>query len=140
MGSVLVVPFSRRRVLGVVVDVADSSELPPGRLAEPIEALEAGVPAELVGLGLGRARVLLDAGTRPRARAAGDGRRRAAGAAPTRDVGGGDRRRARGARGDARLGPRQRAVLEAPRREKRFGWPGVAASELAATCGRIGER
>jgi primosomal protein N' (replication factor Y) len=51
VGSVLVVPFGRRRVVGVVVDLAERSELPEGRLAEPIEALEAGVPAELVELG-----------------------------------------------------------------------------------------
>jgi primosomal protein N' (replication factor Y) len=51
VGSVLVVPFGRRRVVGVVVGLADSSELPEGRLAEPVEALEAGVPPELVGLG-----------------------------------------------------------------------------------------
>jgi primosomal protein N' (replication factor Y) len=52
VGSVLLVPFGRRRVLGVVVEVAERSELPPERLAEPIEALEAGVPPELVRLGL----------------------------------------------------------------------------------------
>jgi primosomal protein N' (replication factor Y) len=52
VGSVLVVPFGRRRMLGVVVGVAEQSELPPERLAEPIEALEANVPAELVRLGL----------------------------------------------------------------------------------------
>jgi primosomal protein N' (replication factor Y) (superfamily II helicase) len=51
VGSVLVVPFGRRRVLGVVVELAEHSELPPQRLAEPLEALEAGVPAELVELG-----------------------------------------------------------------------------------------
>src|SRR5690349_11211778 len=51
VGSVLVVPFGRRRVVGVVVGLADSSELPDGRLAEPVEALEAGVPPELVELG-----------------------------------------------------------------------------------------
>jgi len=45
-------PFGRRRGLGVVVDLAETSELPPERLAEPLEALEAGVPAELVRLGL----------------------------------------------------------------------------------------
>jgi primosomal protein N' (replication factor Y) len=56
VGSVLVVPFGRRRVLGVVVDLTESSELPPERLAEPIEALEAGVPSELVRLGLWAAR------------------------------------------------------------------------------------
>jgi primosomal protein N' (replication factor Y) len=51
VGSVLVVPFGRRRVVGVVVGLADHSELPQDRLAEPLEALEAGVPPELVGLG-----------------------------------------------------------------------------------------
>src|SRR5215208_2527858 len=52
VGSMLVVPFGRRRLLGVVVDVADESELPPERLAEPIAALEADVPQSLVALGL----------------------------------------------------------------------------------------
>src|SRR5262245_8597019 len=51
VGSVLVVPFGRRRVVGVVVGLADRSELPGDRLAEPLEALEAGVPPELVALG-----------------------------------------------------------------------------------------
>jgi primosomal protein N' (replication factor Y) len=51
VGSVLVVPFGRRRVVGVVVGLADRSDLPQDRLAEPLEALEAGVPPELVGLG-----------------------------------------------------------------------------------------
>ncbi|HET7574788.1 MAG TPA: primosomal protein N' [Solirubrobacterales bacterium] len=52
VGSVVRVPFGHRRVLGVVVGLADASELPPERLAEPIEALEAGAPPELVRLGL----------------------------------------------------------------------------------------
>jgi primosomal protein N' (replication factor Y) len=56
VGSVVRVPFGRRRMLGVVVELAETSELPPERLAEPIEALEAGVPAELVRLGLWVAR------------------------------------------------------------------------------------
>ncbi len=51
VGSVLVVPFGRRRVVGVVVGLAERSELPDARLAEPIEALEAGVPPGLVELG-----------------------------------------------------------------------------------------
>jgi primosomal protein N' (replication factor Y) (superfamily II helicase) len=51
VGSVLVVPFGRRRVKGVVVGIAERSELPAKRLAEPLEALEAGVPPELVELG-----------------------------------------------------------------------------------------
>src|SRR6478672_5503839 len=56
VGSVLEVPFGRRRMLGVVVEVADSSELEPERLVEPLSALEAGVSPELVRLGLWTAR------------------------------------------------------------------------------------
>jgi primosomal protein N' (replication factor Y) (superfamily II helicase) len=52
VGSVLLVPFGRRRVLGVVVDTAERSDVPAGKLVEPIEALEGGVPPELVRLGL----------------------------------------------------------------------------------------
>ena len=51
VGSVLVVPFGRRKVVGVVVGMAERSDLPDGRLAEPLEALDAGVPPELVELG-----------------------------------------------------------------------------------------
>ncbi|MDX6652547.1 MAG: hypothetical protein QOJ38_1328 [Solirubrobacterales bacterium] len=56
VGSVLRVPFGRQRLLGVVVEIAETSDLAPERLAEPLEALEAGVPAELVRLGLWVAR------------------------------------------------------------------------------------
>ncbi|HET6569957.1 MAG TPA: primosomal protein N' [Solirubrobacterales bacterium] len=56
VGRVVRVPFGRQRLLGVVVDLVESSELPPERLAEPLEALETGVPAELVRLGLWVAR------------------------------------------------------------------------------------
>ena len=52
IGSVLVVPFGRRRVLGVVVDTAERSEVPAEKLVEPIQALEGGVPPDLVRLGL----------------------------------------------------------------------------------------
>ena len=52
VGSMLVVPFGRRRLLGVVVDLAGSSEVPPERLVEPLSALEADVPEALVRLGL----------------------------------------------------------------------------------------
>ena len=37
VGSVVRVPFGPRRVLGVVVALAEASQLPPERLAEPIE-------------------------------------------------------------------------------------------------------
>src|SRR5919198_1552453 len=52
VGSVLLVPFGRRRVRGLVVDVVSTSELPAERLVEPLECLEQGVPPELVELGL----------------------------------------------------------------------------------------
>jgi primosomal protein N' (replication factor Y) len=56
VGRVVRVPFGRQRLLGVVVELVESSDLPPERLVEPLEALETGVPAELVRLGLWVAR------------------------------------------------------------------------------------
>ncbi len=52
VGSMLVVPFGRRRLLGVVVDLAGSSDVPAERLVEPLSTLEADVPEALVRLGL----------------------------------------------------------------------------------------
>jgi primosomal protein N' (replication factor Y) len=52
VGSVLVVPFGGRRLLGVVVEVAERSDVPPERLIEPLASLDAGVPSALVRLGL----------------------------------------------------------------------------------------
>ena len=52
VGSMLVVPFGRQRMLGVVVGLAEESELPAERLVEPLTALDPEVPAELVKLGL----------------------------------------------------------------------------------------
>ncbi|HEX6115878.1 MAG TPA: primosomal protein N' [Solirubrobacterales bacterium] len=56
IGSLLLVPFGPRRIQGVIVGLAETSDLPPERLAEPISALGAGVPPELVELGLWTAR------------------------------------------------------------------------------------
>ena len=56
VGSMLVVPFGRRRLLGVVVGLAEESEIARERLTQPLAALEADVPEELVGLGLWVAR------------------------------------------------------------------------------------
>ena len=131
VGTVLRVPFGRRRILGVVVELADRSELAPERLAEPIEALEAGAPPELVRLGLWVAReysstpsrglsLVLPPGTGAAgrsvkarvellARATAEGLAR---------LGGGER-----------LGSLQRAVLEALAEGQ------LGASELAARCG-----
>ncbi len=116
VGSLVIVPFANRRMLGVVVDLADRSELPPERLAEPIEALEAGTPAELVRLGLwvaerycstasrGLALVLPPGsagGARPRAARARTERRATITAAGRAALS-----------GEARLGRRQRDALE----------------------------
>src|SRR4051812_49813764 len=50
VGSMLVVPFGRRRLVGVVVGLAEHSDVPPDRLVEPLQALGRGVPPELVSL------------------------------------------------------------------------------------------
>src|SRR4051794_25234407 len=52
VGSMLVVPFGRQRMLGVVVGMADRSDVPDERLVEPLTALDPEVPSELVRLGL----------------------------------------------------------------------------------------
>ena len=147
VGSVVRVPFGPRRLLGVVVELAEASELPPERLAEPIEALEAGAPPELVRLGLWvAARVLLDPLAGPAAGAAAGDRRRAGAARPRRKRelraeitaggrGGAERRRA--ARGQAAGGAGGAA-----------GGGDVGARELAArgrlrprrSCGGSSER
>jgi len=50
VGSLLVIPFGRRQILGVLTGLADSSEIDEGRLLEPLRMLEPGLPGELVGL------------------------------------------------------------------------------------------
>jgi primosomal protein N' (replication factor Y) len=52
IGSVLVVPFGHRDVVGVVVGLAETSELPDERLAAPRRVLGHDLPAELVELAL----------------------------------------------------------------------------------------
>src|SRR5438132_5070209 len=44
VGSMLVVPFGRRHVLGVVVGLADSSEVAEEKLLAPLRALDQGPP------------------------------------------------------------------------------------------------
>jgi primosomal protein N' (replication factor Y) (superfamily II helicase) len=116
VGSMLVVPFGRRRLLGVVVDVAAESELPPERLAEPIAALEADVPQSLVALGLWVAREYVSTPARGLALVLPPGTGTGAGR-PLRP-----KRSLRAAitpageaalREGARMGARQRAALEA---------------------------
>lgn len=131
VGTLLRVPFGRRRLLGVVVGLADRSELPPERLAEPIEALEAGAPGELVRLGLWVGREYCSTPSRGLALVlppgTGSGGRRVS---AKRDL----RARATEAGlaalgGGERLGPRQRAVLEALREGE------LGAAELTVRCG-----
>ena len=115
VGTMLVVPFGRRRMLGVVVGVAEESELPAERLTEPIAALEADVPASLVRLGLWVAREYVSTPARglalvlPPGTGVGSARplipKRALRAAVTPA---GETAVA----GSERLGPRQRAALE----------------------------
>jgi len=50
VGSVLRVPFGNRSTLGVVVALAEHSELDPARLVEPEAVLAAILPADLVAL------------------------------------------------------------------------------------------
>src|SRR3954447_26376386 len=56
VGTLLEIPFGPQRLLGVVVELAERSAVPANRLVEPIAALEAGVPPELVELCLWVAR------------------------------------------------------------------------------------
>lgn len=49
-GSLLVVPFAGRRLLGVVVELAQRSDVPEEKLLEPLRALEPGLPVELLDL------------------------------------------------------------------------------------------
>ena len=116
VGSMLVVPFARRRILGVVVDVAEHSDVPPEKLAEPLSALEADVPPELVNLGLWVAREYVSTPARglalvlPPGTGTGSGRR----IGPRRSLRASITAAGRAAlAGEARLGSRQRAALEA---------------------------
>jgi primosomal protein N' (replication factor Y) (superfamily II helicase) len=50
VGSMLVVPFGRREVLGIVVAMADRSDIGEEKLLAPLRAMELGVPVDLVAL------------------------------------------------------------------------------------------
>ena len=132
VGSVVRVPFGRqRRTLGVIVALAETSELPPERLAEPLEALEAGVPAELVRLGLWVAAEYCSTPSRglqlvlPPGTGAGGQRVRSRTELRAEILVAGEQALA----GETRLGAKQRAVLEA------LGGGEMAAAELAGAVG-----
>ena len=134
VGSMLVVPFGRRRLLGVVVGVAEESELPLERLAQPLAALEADVPRSLVELGLWVAREYVSTPARGLALVLppGTGTGAARPLVPRRSL-----RAAITPAGEAllseggRLGSRQRVALEALRE----GPAGAAALAQRAGCG-----
>ena len=116
IGSMLVVPFGRRRLLGVVVDVAEESELPDERLVEPLAALEADVPQSLVRLGLWVAREYVSTPARGLALVLPPGTGTGAGRplSPKRSLRASITPAGSAAlAGEERLGPRQRAALEA---------------------------
>jgi primosomal protein N' (replication factor Y) len=131
VGSVVRVPFGRRRALGVVVDLAETSELPPERLAEPLEALEAGVPAELVRLGLWVGGEYCSTPSRglqlvlPPGTGAGGQRVRSRTELRAEITAAGEEALA----GGGRLGAKQRAALEA------LGGGEMSAGEMAAAVG-----
>src|SRR5665811_993240 len=132
VGSVVRVPFGRqRRTLGVIVALAETFELPPERLAEPLEALEAGVPAELVRLGLWVAAEYCSTPSRglqlvlPPGTGAGGQRVRSRTELRAEILVAGEQALA----GETRLGAKQRAVLEA------LGGGEMAAAELAGAVG-----
>ncbi len=50
VGSMLVVPFGRREVLGVVVGLSGTTDVAEEKLLAPLRALELGVPQDLVAL------------------------------------------------------------------------------------------
>jgi primosomal protein N' (replication factor Y) len=131
VGSVVRVPFGRRRVLGVVVGLAEASELPPERLAEPIEALEAGAPPELVRLGLWIANEYCSTPSRglqlvlPPGTGAGGQRVRSRFELRAEITAAGEAALSEG----ERLGVKQRAVLEA------LGAGEMSAGELASAVG-----
>jgi primosomal protein N' (replication factor Y) len=117
VGSMLVVPFGRRRLLGVVVGLAERSDVPPERLVEPLQALGRGVPAELVRLGLWVAEEYCSTPARglalvlPPGTGTGGPPRVGIRRALVAEITGEGRMAIEG--GGARLGERQRAALEA---------------------------
>jgi len=50
VGAMLVVPFGRREILGVVTGLSERSEVAEERLVEPLRALEPAIPPDLVAL------------------------------------------------------------------------------------------
>ena len=147
VGTLLVVPFARREILGVVTALAAESEVPEERLAEPVRVLETPTTEELIELGAWVADRYCSARSR--------------GIALTLPPGAGAGARARSARTltevrsqlteagrealvdeEARLGTRQRAALAALAAGGELSNPelGRAAGADAAVVRRLAER
>ncbi|HUG36764.1 MAG TPA: primosomal protein N', partial [Candidatus Limnocylindrales bacterium] len=146
VGSLLVVPFARRRILGVVTGLAASSALAPERLSEPLEVLETPTTPELLELGEWVAERYCSARSR--------------GIALTLPPGAGAGARARSAQmrietrsqlseagraalaGEQRLGSRQRRALEALAERGELSNPELArlAGADAAVVRRLSDR
>jgi primosomal protein N' (replication factor Y) (superfamily II helicase) len=56
VGTLLLVPFGRQRIRGLVTDLTETSDVPADRLAQPIAVLGETIPPGLVDLGLWVAR------------------------------------------------------------------------------------
>jgi primosomal protein N' (replication factor Y) (superfamily II helicase) len=123
VGSLLRVPFGRRRALGVVVEMADASELAPERLTEPDAVLPSALPPDLVELARWMAREHCSTVARALGLVLAPGAANGVGAkrvliAEVTDAG------RRALTGDAQLNDRQRALLQ----RLAAGGPAVAAS------------
>ena len=138
VGSVLLVPFGRQRILGVVVALAAESEVAPERLAEPIAALEAGATPDLVELGLWVAREYCSTPARGLELVLPPGTTAKRGVVPARtELHAAITPEGREALGGAgRLGPKQRTALE---RLASAGGP-VAANEDRDALRRLAKR
>jgi primosomal protein N' (replication factor Y) len=116
VGALLRIPFNHRTTLGVVLELATESEVAPERLAEPDAVLPPGVPPDLVKLAGWIAGEYCSTPARALTLvlppgAAGGVRHKLALVAELTDAG------AEALDGEARLTDRQRAALEALRRD-----------------------
>jgi primosomal protein N' (replication factor Y) (superfamily II helicase) len=111
IGSLLLVPFGRQRLRGVVVGLAETSELAPERLAEPIAALGGPLPTGLVELGLWVAHEYCSTPSRGLELVLAPGAGKGPGARTELNAALTDAGRA-ALDGSERLGPKQRSALE----------------------------
>lgn len=114
VGDLLLVPFGRQRLRGVVVALAGNSDLPTERLSQPLAVLDHGATPEMVELGLWVAREYCSTPSRglelvlpPGSGSTREVKARTETRAALTPAG-----RAALTEGGGRLGPKQRAALE----------------------------